>query len=316
MTVKGFNSEAPGFIRPAGQRRVERPHGTRAKYVIERCRCFPCRVANANAQTELNRARSLALTPWRIRRTGGDRWWVEHRESGERHPAVGRAESLRIRDEWNARDRDDDPIWLGPAEIRSLIGHLNKLIEAGISAKQVARVSGVSLTRVTEILDPRRREQRGRNARDAKGRYVRRIRRATGDKLWGVGFDAAAGGARIDATATRQLIGCMRGYGVSGAAIASVLAGRRMPALQMRGDRVLAATARRVRDMHDGLWIVWSGFRLACCCEHTHQRPSDEMLRLVAALIVAPMTCETCGKIMASQAKHAHQRQHRRERAA
>ena len=38
-----------------------RPHGTRAKYLHEGCRCFSCRVANANAETARAAARRTFL---------------------------------------------------------------------------------------------------------------------------------------------------------------------------------------------------------------------------------------------------------------
>jgi hypothetical protein len=42
---------------------AERAHGTRAKYALDKCRCFPCRLANANYEYE--RIRGKRAGTWR-----------------------------------------------------------------------------------------------------------------------------------------------------------------------------------------------------------------------------------------------------------
>lgn len=56
---RGVIREGPGLLQPCEHTRATHQHGTRAAYVRDRCRCSPCRGANAAATAAARRDRAL-----------------------------------------------------------------------------------------------------------------------------------------------------------------------------------------------------------------------------------------------------------------
>src|SRR6202022_3247214 len=98
--------------RGSGQRPMS-PHGTRAKYVSEKCRCMPCTDANRDYMRScLARDRQ----PYRVRRVHGDRWRVVTTAKPERTEFEGTmTEAYEQRDFLNAtawmEGEGVEPLW-------------------------------------------------------------------------------------------------------------------------------------------------------------------------------------------------------------
>lgn len=121
---------------------------------------------------------------------------------------------------------------------------LVELAVDGVGLKQVAIVSGVPHGALSKIVYG----DRARGQDPSKG-----VRATTACKIMAVKptLDVLAGGARIDASPTRDRISQLLDMGASKTWIASQLTGKPTVALQVgRGATVTAATARKVRDLH------------------------------------------------------------------
>lgn len=156
------------------------PHGTRARYVVDGCRCPRCRAANTEYA-------------WR---------------------------------------RNHDPDWQGELiDPTEMVEHLDRLTAAGIGLRQVAAMTGLSRTTLSDL-------RSGRN---------RRVRRRTADAVLAVSLaDHVSPRALTDSGATNERIEALRAAGMTRTAIAKAL-GYRTHALQITGrDRVTVRTARRV----------------------------------------------------------------------
>lgn len=295
-----------GFIRAAGETPPpHREHGTHVKYVIDKCRCFPCRVANSNYETARNKAQREALEPYYMRGVGGGRVWQIRQRSD--HSVVAsftdRFEAYDMLAEYLLTARKLHPIWCSEAEIRELLAHMRSLIAAGVGRKQMAIAAGVSTSRINEIFKPRLRARKGRPAR-------RRIRRTTADKILAVGPADAAGGARVPAERTWMFIDCLCTLGISKRGIAAALLGREVFALQMDRDRVMAATARRMQEVHDALWFAWADHRTACACDHRPQTPSDSDVEMVRRVLLSRVICTECDERIGARAMGRHLQRH------
>lgn len=233
---------------------TNRQHGTRVKYVMDGCRCFECRVANTNQETE-RQARKRARRPWRIRYVYPSRAWMvchhETREVAGRH--LTRKAARALRDEMNdaaAAKSLVDPLWATPSMDREVRRYLQDLREQGVGIRQLAALLGMSRSRLQEIL-----AGRGRIKHETAKRISKRY----------VTADSTAAGAVIPADETWRLINEFYAAGWSEAAIASGL-GYRTPRLAIRRERVLKQTELRVRALHDATWRARPELRRVCQC--------------------------------------------------
>ncbi len=229
---------APAIAMPTG-----RAHGARAKYVFEKCRCMPCRLANTRYQT-LRYARTQV--PWRIRCVGTGRLWLVQRSEDrvidlrtlDRAAAVARCAELNAA--WKATVVHD-PLWASPGTVTAVRRHLAKLAAKGVSMNRVAAVTGLSRTRLLEI-----KLQRS-YSRDRPQR--RRLRQETAERILAVQMLVTpAAGARVPAEPTWERINRLLARGVTRTAIARAMgSGAKTPALQIRRTSVLQRTADEVR---------------------------------------------------------------------
>lgn len=221
-----------------------RQHGTRAKYVHDRCRCLRCRLANTRYQTARDDA---ARGPWIVRCVGGGRLWiVRDRHDGtidlrtrDREAAVARRDALNREFE---TDELRERLWASGGTIWSVRRHLSALAAVGIGRKTIAAQAGVSRSRLDEIAnDVSRNKARPRR---------RRLKMATAQRILGIPLTVRpALGARVPAGPTWALIDTLLRGGWTRGAIAMRLGAKR-PALQLRRDFVLQSTADRVRALY------------------------------------------------------------------
>jgi hypothetical protein len=210
------------------------PHGTRARYVLAGCRCFPCRVATTNYETERQAERRK---PRRVHYVQERREWiVRHRETGViEFRSADRDVVYRKLRELNGQELEES--------LRELIGtravreHLRWLSGVGVGYKTVARASGVASSVVFKIHTG----------------AIRRTRRGTADRILAVGASDARGAAIVDAAATWVLLDRLLELGYRRGWIAQQLGAQR-PALQIQRDRVTATTARKVEQLYARLW--------------------------------------------------------------
>ncbi len=122
--------------------------------------------------------------------------------------------------------------------------HVAELAAAGVGLKQIARASGVSHGALSKLMYGVTRD--GVVCRPPS----KRIRKATLDAILAVAPAQAAGGAKLPAEPTWQLIDEMIAAGVPRVRIAQHL-GQTGPGLQLGRRFVTARNARAVRQLHD-----------------------------------------------------------------
>ena len=208
-----------------------RPHGTRAKYVYEKCRCFECRVANTNYQCGRDAAVRL---PWRCHHSAGGTYCVRSLVTGEiALKGVSRAEAFAHRDRLNAPCKKKPGYQL----VRTLRvrNHLKRLAAAGIGSRQVSKACGVTRNVLLRI-------QEGE---------IQKTRRETEARILGVDVADLADGALVDAGPTWSLLEEMLRAGHTKTAIAGLLGSNaKVPALQIRRDYCTSGTAKAVEALH------------------------------------------------------------------
>lgn len=152
------------------------PHGTRARYNAERCRCTECRAANAAYEAQ--------------------------RTADPRVPAAG----ARV--------------------------HIEQLQRSGVGLRAISDATDISRTALKRILlgQPR-------------------IKSSVATRLLSADAAAIADSALVDAAETQRLLRSLIRDGYTKGRISTLL-GNQVPALQYRGDRVLAKTELRVRKLH------------------------------------------------------------------
>lgn len=244
----------------------ERAHGTRVKYVHDRCRCFACRVAATNYETD-RMAKRRALAPWVVRYVPpADAWYVRNQLTGEIGWKGGpgeQAAAYEVRDSLNAHharhEADQDPLWADAAKVREVKRHVRRLQEAGIGLRRIAEQAGVGRTRLVEIVN----DASYNKARPKK----RRLKFETAERILALfPIDAKpAPAALVPAAETRRLIGELLTAGLTRGAISLAL-GNQTPALQLRYDRVQQRNADAVRALHDTAFRVSSRLRAVCRC--------------------------------------------------
>lgn len=240
-----------------------RAHGTRAKYVWDRCRCRACRLANTRYSVALDEARRPPMIVKALNGRGhdGTEFVVMHRET---HFVAargrGRDQALALRDWINAAWRPASTLWAASATLAKARRHMLDLQAAGIGLHQVARLAGMSRSHLTEILRGSRR--RGGRA------HAFRVKRATVDRLLAIRADDLAAAALVPAAETWRIIGEVLASGMTKQALARRLGSTaKVPALQLRRDFVLRKTAERVARLHDELWASSPALRAVCSWE-------------------------------------------------
>jgi hypothetical protein len=214
------------------------PHGSRARYVLGRCRCFACRVANTNYVTSMA---ASSRPPFRVRHGTGGSWGVFAVATGERiFQTRDRARAYAERDRLNASHAAPaDPHTL--VSTRAVRAHLKRLKAAGVGLRTVSSMSGVSRSVLVRI---------------AHG-AIKRTRRQTEAKLLAVQADAAS--PLVDASATWTLLDRLISLGYARARIARNLGlGQK---LQISRTRIRRSTATRVERLYDAVWRVHPGLR-------------------------------------------------------
>lgn len=252
--------------------RLRYPHGTVARYVLGRCRCFPCRVANSRRQAAYNEGRKLR---WRVQPCGGGYFLVQDQERTTiALKTKERAEAFAKKDELNAAEPKPEP----PTElisVRDVRKHLAWLQSQGIGPKTVSAVSGVSYSVLQRML-----------GYASGGTPIRRTRRSTAERILAVGLSDAAGGQKVPAGPTWELIDCLLAAGCKRWELAVALGSKRRvqtgsrrdgipsirPGLQIKRDLVRATTARKVEQIHRQAWFADPRVRATC----QHVRHGDD----------------------------------------
>lgn len=227
---------------PSAPRASARAHGTRTKFVHDKCRCMPCKLANTRYETARY---ARTAPPWRTRCVTRHRLYlVQHRETKAIElRTYDRDEAFARRDALNTAAKATDlrePLWASPGTAHAVRRHLAVLAAHGISIKRVAALTGISSTRLLEVKN-RRSYHSDRPRR-------RRLRQDTAERILGVQTIAKpAAGAVVPAGPTWKLIDRLLARGITRSAIARALGSTaKTPALQLRRDFVLQRNADAV----------------------------------------------------------------------
>jgi hypothetical protein len=219
------------------------PHGTRAKYVGDRCRCLRCRAANSRyscAQDLRKRG------PWRIRSLNGARiptWIVQHRDGSIRLKTNDRDQARRRCARLNARViAQRDPFWASDELIAQVRAHLVALTRWGVSLRRIAHICWLSRTRLLELKHGASYNMKRPRKRRLKIRTAQLILAISPEDI------SLAAGERVPADETWRLIDELLAAGVTKVAIAVAIGQHR--ALQVRRRRVRKRTADRIADFH------------------------------------------------------------------
>lgn len=159
-------------------------HGTRARYHLGKCRCFPCKVANSEYEHERLRKRR---NPWRTRKVGG-KWVVKNIETGEIAPED-------IADELLLEQPEDDNELVSTREV---VKHIQRLRAGGLGLKAIAKQCGVRYSTLQRMMP------------GATYRPITRTRRGTAEKILALGRSGLTDGLRVDASFASELIRRLR----------------------------------------------------------------------------------------------------------
>ncbi len=219
------------------------PHGTRAKYVGDRCRCLRCRAANSRyscAQDLRKRG------PWRIRSLNGARiptWIVQHRDGSIRLKTNDRDQARRRCGRLNAQEiAQRDPFWASDDLIAQVRAHLVALNKWGVSLRRIAQICWLSRTRLLELKHCASYNSKRPRKRRLKIRTAQLILAISPEDI------SLAAGERVPADETWRLIEEMLAAGVAKVRIAEAIGQRR--ALQVRRNRVRKSTADRIAEFY------------------------------------------------------------------
>ncbi len=253
------------------------PHGTHARYVLGRCRCFPCRVSNSRYEADRSAAHRKR---WRVQPIGGGYFTVRDSlgDVGEVFRTKDPGEAAGKRDELNERDkRGERPSQL--VSVRDVVKHLRWLQSQGIGPRTVSAVSGVSYSVLQRML-----------GYPSGGKPIDRTRRATAERILAVGLSDAQGGQNVPIEPTLELVRCLLSAGWTRTRIAVLVTpssasqartGSRRdgvrsqrPGLQFLygRKRVRATTARRVELIHREAWRLDPRVRAVCRHERTRMQ--------------------------------------------
>jgi hypothetical protein len=176
MTFSGYRSNADAYTSLTSR---DYPHGTRARYTAQKCRCNDCRRANREYARTITRDPRVSSIPV------------------QKHIAALQAQGIGLR--------------------------------AISDATDIPRVA-------------LKRWQLGQPT----------IKRSLAEKILATDIAIIADHATVPADETRRLLRELVAEGYGKGQLAKLL-GNQVPALQYKGDRVLAKTAMRVRNLHASL---------------------------------------------------------------
>jgi len=222
-----------------------RPHGTRTRYVHDRCRCMPCRIAATRYETA--RYERYERLPFMARRVHGGWWhvWEKDKKRSLWKSTDRSAVERRVKAE-NARWRIDhgEPLWC--RNLYQVRRYVRTLQAQGLGFKRIAELAHMSKTRLEEIM---------LGVRWTRNRPQRvRILQRTAEKLFAVETTArAAPGARVPAARAWQLVAQLHAQGWTKQRIARALGSTaKVPALQLGKTRVLQSTLDRLEQLVGG----------------------------------------------------------------
>lgn len=240
----------------------DRRHGTRAKYVWDKCRCFACRVANTDYQTG-REDRCRELQPWRIHHAGMTRTYcVRHTGTGEiALRTADREEAFAERDRLNrevAAQTSQQPLWAGRALLARAREHIARLQRAGMGINAIAATTNLSRNRLMEIAD-------GAGHRGCRPARLH-VKAETARRILNVQY-RPANGARVPAVEAHRIIEELLAAGLRKREIAAKLGSdAKTPALQIKAKTVLRSTLLRIVDLHERIYPVMPELRRVCRC--------------------------------------------------
>lgn len=230
-----------------------RAHGTRARYVHEECRCWPCVEANRIYAAELARRHR---GPWRVTHApADDSYGVKNRDNGEFVRCGGRKAAHKLRDELNevarVRGLASPPLWADERMLAEVREHMSRLIAEGTGLRRIGQVTKIGRSRITEIW-------RGYANRSDRP-HQRRVKWMTAERILAVRSDQQAPSALVDASETWRFVRVMTDAGLPKVRIAEAIGQTR--ALQLGRRVVTARHARAVRRCYE----QWSSERRRAC---------------------------------------------------
>ena len=223
------------------------PHGTRARYVGQRCRCESCRAANTAYYHDRMRRRREAESAIVPSGPPGASTLLRRGRAARVRTCPGANGSLCVRGgAWLKNSTavcaacvERVTVWNGLVSAGPARAHLMKLRRAGVGYKSVAAASDVGKTVLCGVLD----------------RSVTQIRAETAKRILAVDADARADASIVTAQRMNRQITEMRGAGFTLRALAHLLGYAHPDAVLQLGirPRALAVTRRRV----DRLYRKW-----------------------------------------------------------
>lgn len=177
--------------------------------------------------------------------------------------------------EWTRGRKKREGTWqpyATSAQAGEVLRHIERLQAAGIGVRQIARAAGIKRHTLREIIWPELRGRRGRPVR-------RRMRVRTAERILAVTNADRAGAAYVPGAKTWQRLEILLAVGYREAQLARMLGSRaRHPALQLRKDRVLVRSAKRVALVFKELWLKDS--RVRACAGQAQVVPVDWRLAI------------------------------------
>lgn len=210
------------------------PHGTRARYALGKCRCFECKVANADYAME--RAEELRAPYTMHYSPSGKVYIVRCRATGTvvfRNPM--KSVAARYRDRLNKREAPESERTL--VDAKAARRHIETLRARGIGTRTIATRAGLNHGVVKRI---------------ATGE-IQKTRRETEQKILGVA-PVRASGSLVDAATTWAMLEKLFAAGYTKSAISKML-GHKTRGLGIRSDTVLRATEIAVEKLFWALWL-------------------------------------------------------------
>lgn len=247
----------------------KREHGTRAKYVQEKCRCDACKKANRDyyhvRQARGKAAAQLIEAPLRP----VEQWWTP--PSGERTTrtysracpglnGVPCGRHLRKDSKGGVCGVCRERLGAGLVDAEPARKHLKKLSKQGVGYKSVADAAKVSQSSLFKVMTGKRK----------------RVRQEYMQAVLSVDKEAIADKALVSAKKTWELLDKLLEEGFSKAEIARRL-GFTTPAIQIKKDFITAKTELRVQKLYNTIMAeVDEGDDICSDCGLSHE-PSNRI---------------------------------------
>jgi predicted transcriptional regulator len=197
------------------------PHGTRARYVLGKCRCFPCKITATNYEVDRE---SRSRNRWRLTKVKGE-WIAYNKETGE--TARGEEAALFL------LNREERPNQLIATD--EVLAHCAMLSAAGVGTRTIAKQAPIARGTLKRILEG----------------DIRKTRRSTADRILSVTTSAVREGARICADQTLALLDHLKAAGYRKTWIAAQLGyTAKVPSLQIKSGVIKIYNARKVHELY------------------------------------------------------------------